>query len=220
MSSRNRETYIIKVCGVTSLEDVRIACEAGANAIGFNFYAKSPRYITASAAHDLAASLPAGVLRVGVFVNPSPDDLIDLTHKVPLDVVQIHGSEPAGTQGDANVESRVWKAVAVDPSFQSSILDELTAEAFLLDTPTKNFGGSGERFDWTRVTSGSKKIIIAGGLDGSNVGEAIGTMRPWGVDACSRLESAPGKKDSQKVREFVGNARAAFESLQKLEALN
>jgi phosphoribosylanthranilate isomerase len=215
MSSRDRDTYIVKVCGVTSLDDMRIAWEAGANAIGFNFYVKSPRYITAAAAQGLAASLPAGILRVGVFVNPSLLDLIDFTGQVPLDVVQIHGSEPAGTHGDANPGGRIWKAVAVDPSFRSSTLDELTAEAFLLDTPTKNFGGSGQRFDWTRVTSGSKKIIIAGGLDGSNVGEAIGTMRPWGVDACSRLESAPGKKDSQKVREFVGNARAAFESLQE-----
>lgn len=177
-----------------------MAVDAGANALGFNFYRKSPRYLTPERAHEIIGIVPGAYLRIGVFVNPSEEELEEVSRAVPLDVVQLHGDRcPVSTP------LRVWRSIA-----PKAIANGLEAEAYLLDTPSPDFGGSGRTFDWNLAAAHSGCIILAGGLNASNVAEAIRTAQPWGVDACSRLESSPGKKDAQKVRAFVQSALASL----------
>jgi phosphoribosylanthranilate isomerase len=196
---------MVKICGITNPEDAAAAVSAGASALGFNFYPKSPRYVSAEKAAELAALLPAGVTRVGVFVNESAEAIAEIARQVPLDVVQLHGScsPPSG--------ARVWQAVSVTPDFDPAGLAHSEVEAFLLDAPApgERYGGTGRKFDWDLVRGLSGNIVLAGGLGPDNVAAAIRTVRPWGVDACSRLESAPGKKDSLKMNQFVREAREA-----------
>jgi len=185
---------MIKICGITNEEDALLAADSGASAIGFNFYSKSPRYIEPEAARRIGGQLPAGLLKVGVFVDGDPNRVAELA---ALDVVQLHGSASASG-------IRIWRAHHVDASFTAASLDDESAEAFLLDTPSQTLhGGTGETFDWIRARGLNKRIILAGGLDASNVRAAINAADPWGVDACSRLESAPGRKDPRKVRDFI-----------------
>ena len=189
--------FVVKVCGVTSYEDAQAALDAGANALGFNFYPKSPRFLTYDLAAGIISRLRGDYLRVGVFVNPLLADAAAF-----LDVAQIHG------HGESTL--RVWRAVnpghtpAPDPSVQ----------AWLLDTATPAFGGSGKTFDWSLAASFPYRAIVAGGLDGENVAEAIRIANPWGVDSCSRLEMSPGKKDHARVAAFVAKALEAFHARQ------
>lgn len=188
---------VIKVCGITTLRDAEMSAEAGATAIGFNFYRQSPRYIEPSEASRIAGALGSAVLKTGIFVDESPQRIQEIAAQTGLDVVQLHGTSRA--QG-----LRVWRACRAGANFSESMLDDESAEAFLLDTPSAELhGGTGRTFDWSIARGLRKKIILAGGLDASNVREAIETARPWGVDACSRLELEPGRKDPAKVREFV-----------------
>ena len=185
---------IVKICGITNEEDALAAVEAGASALGFNFYAGSPRYLNPRVASAICARLPAAVLKVGVFVDGDP---AEVARRVGLDVVQLHGGISAST-------GRVWRACRVESGFDERLLDDTSAEAFLLDTPSPTLlGGTGRTFDWRLARGIKKRIILAGGLDSSNVRQAIEAAQPWGVDACSRLESSPGKKNNRKVREFV-----------------
>ena len=185
---------MIKICGITNREDALAAVDAGASALGFNFYPKSPRYITPQAAAEIASDLP--VLKVGVFV--------DHLQPTTMDVLQLHGNESAE---DMPAGRRVWKAFRVTPEWDPSAMSAYAnVEAFLLDGPAP---GTGESFDWKRAT-GMRQIILAGGLGPDNVAEAIRQARPWGVDACSKLERAPGLKDHEKMRRFV---RAALEQI-------
>jgi len=193
---------MVKICGITNREDAMAAVEAGASAIGFNFYRESPRYITPTGASLIAAKVPAEVWKVGIFVNETPETIAKIALDAGLDVAQLYGtSEARGI--------RVWRAIKADESLLSHVNDE-TAEALLLDTPSDDLhGGTGASFDWSRAKGLPKHIIIAGGLDGTNVRRAIEQAEPWGVDACSRLEKSPGLKDHDKVREFV---KAALQS--------
>jgi phosphoribosylanthranilate isomerase len=202
--------FIIKVCGITNLEDARAAVEAGANALGFNFYTKSPRYIPPARARQIASMLPASILKTGVFVNPSPEGLVNIAAEVNLDVLQLHGNSPVP---ELPTRYRVWKAMLATESAPSR---NERIEAYLIDAPTPNYGGSGKIFDWTLATGFPYRAIIAGGLDGSNVAEAIRTALPQGVDACSRLEASPGRKDAQRVCDFVHAALAASRLIQEL----
>jgi phosphoribosylanthranilate isomerase len=199
---------ILKICGITNPADAAAAMEGGATALGFNFYARSPRYI----APESAAQIPsaAGVRRVGVFVNEERARVEEIARIASLDVAQLHGEE---TPADYPAALAVWKAVRVTEDFDSSQYDGWPAEALLLDGPAAElYGGAGRTFDWRLAGVSSRRIILAGGLDGSNVAEAIALVRPWGVDACSRIESAPGKKDHTKMTEFLQAARAADRS--------
>ena len=192
---------MVKICGITNREDALAAVEGGAAALGFNFYPKSPRYIAPKDAARLAEGLPASVLKVGVFVNEPAGRIKEIAALAGLDVAQLHGDERPGTLPQ---NLRVWKAFRVDSSLEPALLDAYPAEAFLLDTPSAGlFGGTGLTFDWTLAKGTGRRIILAGGLDASNVREAIRTARPWGVDASSRLESAPGRKDHKKMIEFI-----------------
>jgi phosphoribosylanthranilate isomerase len=200
---------MVKVCGITSVEDALAAVDAGATAIGLNFYAKSPRYVSARQAAAISRAAP-GVWKVGVFVNESPAAIAAVMEEAGLDIAQLHGDEsPDCLPGGG----RVWKAFRVTAAFDLSCLKQWPVEAFLLDGPAQAYGGGGEPFDWAAAAGAAHKVILAGGLGPDNVGMAIRTARPWGVDACSRLESAPGRKDRAKVEAFV---RAALEELKEV----
>ena len=195
---------IVKVCGITRAEDAAAAIEAGANAIGFNFYARSPRYLTPEDAAQIATP---GARRVGVFVNEGPAQIAEIARIASLDTAQIHG------ESDAAFDSPIplWKAMQVTAGFELALDAFEGAEALLLDGPAGQlFGGSGRTFDWTLARATALRIVIAGGLDASNVAEAIAIARPWGVDACSRIEAAPGIKDHVKMQAFIQNALEAF----------
>jgi len=190
---------MVKICGITNRQDALAAVEAGATALGFNFYPQSPRYISRNTAAVIAAHV--NVLKVGVFVNEP--DAVSIAREAGMDVVQLHGSE---TPEQVPSGIRVWKAFRVTTDWDASHLEDYPVEAFLLDGPSP---GSGQAFDWRRVV-GMQNIILAGGLGPDNVADAIRQVRPWGVDACSRLERAPGIKDYDKMRRFV---HAAMEEL-------
>jgi phosphoribosylanthranilate isomerase len=193
---------MVKICGITNREDALAAIEGGAAALGFNFYPASPRYITPEEAAEICAGLPAG-WKVGVFVDEAPEQVLRIARQAGLDIAQLHGSEsrenyPRGI--------RVWKAIRVRDGQVPERLD-FPAEAVLLDGPA-----SGQSFDWRNIPGMSRfagKLILAGGLDAGNVRRAIEQAHPWGVDACSRLESAPGRKDRFKMAEFLKAALAA-----------
>ena len=199
---------MVKICGITNREDALAAIDGGAAALGFNFYPASPRYIAPDEAAAVAATLPARVWKVGVFVDESPETVLRIAGQVGLDIAQLHGSEspqqyPRGM--------RVWKAIRmVGQDF--SLPTAGPAEAVLVDGPA-----SGRIFDWTRLrrpgrppqAEGLPHVILAGGLDAGNVREAIEQVHPWGGDACSQLESSPGRKDRFKMAAFLKAALAA-----------
>jgi phosphoribosylanthranilate isomerase len=188
---------MVKICGITNAEDALLAAGAGANAVGFNFYRQSPRHVDPGQAAEIGAQLPASVLKVGIFVDDEADAVAAIAAEVNLDVLQLYGECQAR-------HARVWRARRVDGDFSESSLDDAAAEAFLLDSPAGGLhGGTGQIFDWSAARGLKRRIILAGGLDASNVRAAIQSAQPWGVDACSRLERAPGRKDPVKVREFI-----------------
>ncbi len=203
MSSLRDIAFVVKICGITNEEDARVALDAGANALGFNFYAGSPRYITLARAREIVEAVQRPFLKVGVFVNASEAELEKAARQVPLDIIQLHGED---CLAQLSRSYRIWRSIIADDATSS---ENAIAEAYVLDTPTPNFGGSGKSFDWSLAAGIAHRKIIAGGLDASNVADAIRITSPWGVDACSRLESSPGKKDERRVREFVRAALAA-----------
>jgi phosphoribosylanthranilate isomerase len=186
---------MVKICGITNREDALAAVDAGASAIGFNFYRESPRYISHTGAAMIGAKIPANVWKVGVFVNESPEIIAKIVLDAGLDVAQLHGSSEARGV-------RIWRAMSpLDPVALALFGD---AEAVLIDTPADGVsGGTGTTWDWTQAPHLEQKTIIAGGLDADNVRTAIEQAQPWGVDACSRLEKSPGLKDHQKMRRFL-----------------
>ena len=192
---------IIKICGITNLEDARAAVDGGARALGFNFWPGSPRYITRDAACEMIAKLPAAVWKVGVFVDEEPEKVAEIARETGLDIVQLHGQE---TGADFPPGLRVWKAVRIGAHVDRDALGQYPAEALLLDGAS-----NGVSFDWRLAAGIHTKLIVAGGLDAANVAEAIREARPWGVDACSRLESSPGKKDHVKIAQFLKAALSA-----------
>lgn len=194
---------IIKVCGITNTEDALVAIEAGATALGFILYSKSPRYVAPEQACKIVTALPTQILKVGVFVDELPREVERTMKSVGLDVAQLHGRE---TIARVPKGLRTWKAFRVTPEWTAAAMDGFPSEAFLLDS-----AAHGQTFDWRSASGLRQKIILAGGLDAGNVGEAIRTVAPWGVDASSRLERRPGLKDHERVREFVRAAREAVQ---------
>jgi len=196
---------IIKVCGITNAEDARAAIDDGATAIGFNFYPRSPRYI----APETAAAIDTrGVRRIGVFVNESPARIAEIARIAALDTAQLHGDE---SPSDYPAQLSVWKAARVAAGFSLAPYTGAPAEALLLDGPAGElYGGTGVAFDWSVAAVTGLRIILAGGLDAENVARAVAVAHPWGVDACSRIESSPGIKDHNKMRLYLKAARAAL----------
>ncbi|MFB1635189.1 phosphoribosylanthranilate isomerase [Pseudomonas sp. AP-1] len=200
-----------KICGITRIEDALAAAEAGADAIGFVFYAKSPRAVDVRQARAIIAELPPFVTTVGLFVNASRCELNEILEVVPLDLLQFHGDE---TPADCEGYHRPWiKALRVRPGDDLEAACQLYAGArgILLDTYVAGVpGGTGEAFDWSLVPARlSKPIILAGGLSAENVGQAIAQVRPYGVDVSGGVEQAKGIKDAAKIEAFVRAVKQA-----------
>jgi phosphoribosylanthranilate isomerase len=218
--------FRIKICGVTNVEDARVIAAAGADAIGVNFYPDSKRYVAAETAGLITASLPPKVLRVGVFVNASIEDIRQRVKDVGLDLVQLHGDEPPEfvEQLVRAVALPVLRAFRLGPQGTRPIIEYLQEcarracrlEMILVEGEEPgSFGGTGKTFDWKAVRAlcelGLTPVVLAGGLAPDNVVEAIETARPAAVDVASGVESSQGRKDARLVRAFVQAARQAFE---------
>jgi phosphoribosylanthranilate isomerase len=199
-----------KVCGITTPEDALAAASSGADAIGLVF-AESPRKVSVEEAREIAAALPEGVLKFGVFVNEEPEEVLRIAREVGLDYAQLHGDETPETvtflrEGGV----KVMKALRVRDEGSLAAMEGYGADLVMLDAwSEKARGGTGERFDWALAKSlrGRGNIVVSGGLSPENVREAISFFEPYGVDASSSLEEAPGKKNEERVRRFVSAAK-------------
>jgi phosphoribosylanthranilate isomerase len=200
----------VKVCGITNPEDARLATRSGADAVGLVF-AESPRKLSVEKAREIAATLPDGLLKVGVFVDEEPEEVLQIVHEVGLDYAQLHGDESPETVTFLRGEGvKVIKALRVRDVDSLGMMDEYEADLFLLDAwSEKARGGTGERFDWELAKSygGRGNILVSGGLTPENVREAVRYFEPYGVDASNSLEDAPGKKNLERVRRFVNAAK-------------
>jgi phosphoribosylanthranilate isomerase len=202
----------VKICGITNWTDARSAIESGADLLGFNFVATSPRYVTPAEARRMVKKLRRKILAVGVFQNESEAKMLQIARRVGLDVLQLHGDEtPAMVERlrrKLGVVKSVIKALRVRKPFRagqftSQLAAYKRADAILLDGYSRKArGGTGKTFDWkiARRAKRHARIFLAGGLTPENVGEAIRTAKPYGVDVCSGVESRPGKKDPAKLR--------------------
>jgi phosphoribosylanthranilate isomerase len=199
----------VKICGITNKEDALYAVGCGADALGFIFYEKSPRYIEPDNAKTIIATLPPFVTTVGVFVNKDFNDIRDITLLTGVTVVQLHGDE---SPSYCNlVEGKLIKAIRVKSDSSIEGLKKYDVDAFLLDSFDKNsFGGSGLTFDWKLAEKAKQygKIILAGGLTPDNVEEAVKKVAPYGVDVNSGVEKKPGIKNKNKVKEFIIRSKA------------
>ena len=203
----------IKVCGITNLEDALAAVEAGADALGFNFYRESPRYIEPESARRIVEQLPSAVMSVGVFVNEGePEEVARIADSAHLSAVQLHGDESPeycrALKGRFTI-----KALRMSEEFWPERAKDYETDAILLDAYARGArGGTGRVVDWAvarRVRELVPQLFLAGGLSPENVAEAIAAVEPFAVDACSSLESAPGRKDAERVRSFIAAARRA-----------
>lgn len=200
----------IKICGLTRPQDVRAAVLAGADAIGFVFYPPSPRNVGFDQAAALAAELPPFVSAVGLFVNPAPAFVQQALQQVPLQLLQFHGDE---SEVECAQYGRPWiKAARVRPGIDlvEFAFRHPGARGILLDAFVDGYGGGGKTFDWSLIPDGlSRPLVLSGGLDPDNVGEAVRRIRPFAVDVSSGVESAKGIKDAAKVAAFIAGVRDA-----------
>jgi phosphoribosylanthranilate isomerase len=203
----------IKICGITNAADALAAVDAGANLLGFNFYEKSARFLTESAARKIRTQLPKNVEAVGIFVNMPSTDVAALCKLLKLDAAQLHGDELPEAVAELTRSVSVIKAFRVEPDFPLKTLDEYPQTfAFLFDAAyTGQYGGTGRTTDWDVARRAAKdhRIILAGGLKVENVAAAVRIVRPYGIDVASGVESKPGKKDHGRLREFIQEVRRA-----------
>ena len=197
---------MVKVCGITNVADARVAAEAGADAVGLLF-AESPRRIDAATARGISIALPENVLKVGVFVNEEPGKVLRVAREVGLDLAQLHGDETPEVVAEIRAGGlAVMKAVRVRNAADVADVERYGADLYLLDAYSERArGGTGETFDWEVAKSlgGRANIVVSGGLGPENVREAVGLFEPYGVDASSSLEDAPGRKNEERVRRFI-----------------
>jgi len=201
----------VKICGITRLQDLHSACKAGADALGFVFYEKSPRHVSVEAAADLVHALPPFVQSVGLFVDADPVFIESVLRVVPLDLLQFHGDE---APADCARYGRPYiKAVRVnrDTDLLKCAADFDAARGLLLDAFVPGMpGGTGERFDWGLIPPDlPKPVILSGGLTPDNVAEAVERIHPWAVDVSSGVEVSKGIKDAHKIARFIANAKEA-----------
>ena len=199
---------LVKICGITNLADARAAVDAGADALGFNFYRPSPRYISPPDARKIIDQLPHSVLKVGVFVNEGFHSVMHITGEAGLSAVQLHGDETPEYCRELT-GTYVIKAFGADNNLQ---VEAYAVDAIMLDTKDDLLhGGTGRTFDWSiaqRTNQTVPKLFLAGGLSPENVAEAIATVRPYAVDACSSLEERLGKKNHERMGAFVKAVRS------------
>ena len=194
----------VKICGITRLEDARLAVELGAGAIGFVLWPTSPRKVSVDTARAIAQSLPSHVDRVGVFVDQPPDVVAALVKTIGLDVVQVHGDRDI--EDYRNVGARLIRAMPLESDADAAAAEELPEDvALLVDAADRvKWGGTGRRANWTRAAEMGKRrrVILAGGLTSETVREAIDVVHPWAVDVSSGVEDAPGIKSPERLRRF------------------
>ena len=202
----------VKICGITNLPDALVAVSEGADALGFNFYRESSRYVEPLEARRIIEQLPSSVLTVGVFVNEeTPEQLKAVASEAGVSAIQLHGDE-SPDYCSALRDSYVIKAFAVSEAFDIRTILEYSIDAVLLDASHHKLrGGTGQVIDWAvakRVGKLDVKMFLAGGLTPENVREAIDTVNPYAVDACSGLERAPGMKDHNRLQSFFKEVRS------------
>lgn len=204
---------LVKVCGITNVEDALAALDAGADMLGFNFYARSPRYITPAAALKIIERLPEGVTCVGVFVNePAPADVERIAREARLGAVQLHGDEtPEYCQRLRGLTT--IKALRVGADYTPESAADYDTDAVLLDAyVVGERGGTGHTFDWALATLTRERVprlFLAGGLNPDNVASAVAAVRPYAVDVCSGVETSPGRKSPQLMRRFVEQMKSS-----------
>jgi phosphoribosylanthranilate isomerase len=198
----------IKRGGITRYEDARTAANLGADALGFIFYSKSPRYISPTNAAEITKKLPPFVSRVGVFVDEDPQRVLDVARIAGIDTIQLHGSETP--EYCASIPLPVIKVFSIRDNFDVSVIQaykNVDVAGILLDTwDSERRGGSGNTFDWSvalKVCDKSDKVILSGGLGPANIREAIDTVRPYAVDVNSGVEISPGVKSPYKMRDVI-----------------
>jgi phosphoribosylanthranilate isomerase len=207
----------VKICGITKLEDAKLAVELGAHAIGLNFYPQSPRSITPAAAAELVDRLPPFVVTAGVFVNWEAEPVVVLSRALHLSAAQLHGDETAAVADAVAEHVQVIKAMRLGQGSPAPAYAKFrSAAAFLIDAAqTGQFGGTGSLANWhlARAAAQAHRVILAGGLTPENVGEAIRVVRPYAVDVTSGVESRPGRKDLAKMRAFFDEVARANRDL-------
>jgi phosphoribosylanthranilate isomerase len=220
--------FRIKICGITSEKDALAAADAGADAIGLNFYERSPRYVEPDVARQITNAAGPGLMKVGLFVNAELARIQQAVDRLQLDAVQLHGDE--SPEFVASVpHPNILRARRLDELGISALATDLTncqsagrlPTAVLADAAAPGqFGGTGQTLDWRELVDWqthllSTPLILAGGLTPENVAEAIRTVRPYGVDVASGVESSPGVKDPEKIQRFVAAAKTAFAAISK-----
>lgn len=192
----------IKICGITNLDDAILCAENGANALGFVFYKQSKRYINPDAAAEIISNLPPFILKVGVFVNEDPGTINNIIKDTGLNIAQLHGSETVSHT--KKICAPVIKSFRVDTNFNWDTINNFKNCTVLLDSFSRNeFGGSGKAFDWNNIPGIlCNKIILSGGISIDNIEVVFRKIKPAAVDLSSSLEIEPGKKDSNKVKDF------------------
>jgi len=193
----------VKVCGITNAEDAKAAVDMGADILGFNFYDKSPRYVTVEKAAHLALQVPAIVSLAGVFVNAEPSFIREAGRECHLDWIQLHGDEsPEFCAGFMSDTPNIMKAVRVKTREDIERASQYATDAILLDAFREDlYGGTGETFDWSLLTHSGQRIFLAGGITPENAKEAA-KQGVYALDICSGIESEPGKKCHEKMRRF------------------
>lgn len=200
----------VKICGITNEEDLYCAASAGADAVGFNLYESSPRYIAPESAERLLSKVPAFVTTVGLFVNHTAEDVSLACTQAPFDILQFQGDEDDDFCG--RFGRPFIKTIRVDEGtdIEAEAKRFPSCAALLLDAKVEGaYGGTGKTFDWCGVPSLSRPIILAGGLNADNVEQAIDLVRPWAVDVASGIEAAPGRKDHDRIEAFIAAVERA-----------
>ena len=201
----------VKICGITNVKDARNAARLGADALGFNFFKGSPRYIRPERAKAIIAALPPFVLTVGLFVDEDPERMLEICAQCGLDAVQMHGDEPPRVVHAITGVRRI-KALRIASAQDVMLCRRYRVDAYLLDAKVPGeFGGTGKTFNWELAREAGQfgPIILAGGLTPSNVADAVAVVHPYAVDVSSGVELSPGEKDKELMAAFIRNAKAA-----------
>ena len=198
----------VKVCGITSYEDARMVLDQGVDALGFNFFPSSPRYIPPEAARAIISRLPVFAVTVGLFVNVAKPAMVkEIASAAGVNALQLHGDETPEYCGEL-ADWPLIKAIRIGKDGIPANLDAFNVRSFLLDAKDDIlFGGTGKSFDWRLAKEIRRPIILAGGLRAENVRESIRVAQPYALDVCSGVERSPGKKDAEKLLEFMNEVR-------------
>lgn len=200
----------IKICGITNVDDAKLAIDMGADMLGFNFYPQSPRYITFHQAEEIIRQIPTFMDTVALFVNPNPAELKRVVEQGFFNWIQLHGDETPEFCRSLNwMNTRIIKAIRVQSALDIRNAEAYPVDAILLDAFDKKLhGGTGKTFDWSLISHLYRRIFLAGGISPENIMQAL-ELGVYCIDVCSSIESRPGKKDPQKMKLLFENARKA-----------